>query len=85
MEERWLVCKYCHQVRWAMVQPYYLWGIGFMVFAWWSLTQKVIISFPGVGDLLTVMLPILGAILGVIGVVMLFIAGIATLRGLSRK
>jgi len=85
LEERWLVCKFCHQVRWQLVQPYYLWGIVFLVFAWWSLTQKVIFTFPSFGDILTMMLPILGAVFGVIGVVMLIIAGIATLKGLSRK
>lgn len=82
LKDQWLVCKFCRQARWKMIIPYYAWGAVFLVFAWWSLTKKGV-TLTGSDNLFTLLLPILGAIFGLIGAVMLLIALIATLRGLS--
>ena len=77
-----LVCKFCHQARWKMIIPYFAWGAVFLVFAWWSLTQMGGIN-TGSDNPFTLLLPILGVTFGIIGVLMLLIALISTLRGLS--
>lgn len=77
-----MVCKFCHQARWKMIAPYFTWGAVFLVGAWWSLTHKLSGS-AGSDNFLTLMLPVVGAIFGMIGAVMLLMALIATLRGLS--
>jgi ribosomal protein L40E len=82
LKDQWLVCKFCHQARWKRITPYYVWGISFLVFAWWSFTQKVF-PFKGSDSFINLFLPVIGAILGIIGAVMLLMACIATLRGLS--
>lgn len=79
LKDQWLVCKFCHQARWKMITPYFVWGITFLGGAWWSLTHKLSAS----DNLITLLLPFIGAIFGIIGVVMLLMALIATLRGLS--
>lgn len=82
MKDNWLVCKYCHQARWKMIRPYFVWGIIFLLFAWWALTQKI---FPisRSENLITLLLPIFGVTFGIISIVMLLMAIIASLRGLS--
>jgi ribosomal protein L40E len=82
LKDQWLVCKFCHQARWKMIIPYFAWGAVFLVGAWWSLTHKLSAS-AGSDNIFTLMLPVLGAIFGMIGAVMLLMASIATLRGLS--
>lgn len=84
MKDQWLVCKNCHQARWKMIQPYYIWGIIFLVFAWWAVTQKIY-PISTSENIITLMLPIVGVIFGLISIVMLLMAIIATLRGLTVK
>lgn len=79
LKDQWLVCKFCHQARWKLITPYYIWGASFMVGAWWSLTHKLSAS----DNLFTLLLPVIGSCFVVIGAVMLLMALIATLRGLS--
>lgn len=82
LQPQWLVCKNCHQARWNLITPYLLWGALFVVFGWYSLTQEIPIPSSW-NSIFLVMLPILGAIFGVIGVVMLLMGIIATLRGMT--
>jgi len=82
LKDQWLVCKFCHQARWKMITPYFAWGAVFLVGAWWLLTKKVSAS-AGSENPITYLLPGIGAIFGMIGAVMLLMALIAALRGLS--
>ena len=82
LKAQWLVCKNCHQARWNLITPYFIWGALFVVFAWWALAQKIL-PYTGSDNLFTLMLPVVGSIFGVIGVVMLLIGIIAALRGMS--
>lgn len=85
VKESWLVCHYCNQARWNRITPYFLWGAGFIVFAFWAVPAKTEFTFPVFGDLLTALLPIAGVTFGIIGVVMLMMALVAALRGLGVK
>jgi hypothetical protein len=82
MKDNWLVCKYCHQARWKMIRPYFVWGIIFFLFSWWAFTQKI---FPisRSENIVTLLLPIFGVTFGIISIVMLLMAIIASLRGLT--
>lgn len=82
LKDQWLVCKFCHQARWKRITPYFAWGAVFLVGAWWALTHKVSTS-AGSDSLFTLMLPVFSVIFAIIGAVMLLMALIATLRGLS--
>jgi hypothetical protein len=72
LKEQWLVCKYCHQARWKRILPYYFGGVAFLT--------MTLLSLPKLenGVFLCV-----GAITGLLGVVMLLMGGIATLQGLT--
>jgi hypothetical protein len=87
MKPSWLVCKHCGKARWKLITPYYTWGITFLVFAWWSLTNQmnVFTPIPYLGPVLVMFLPVIGGILGVIGLVMLVIAAVATLKSLFAR
>jgi tetratricopeptide (TPR) repeat protein len=82
LKDSWLVCKFCHQARWKRITPYYVWGAVFLVFAGWSITQKVFPP-PDPENFISLFLPGVAVIFGIIGVVMLMMAVIATLRGLT--
>ena len=60
VKESWLVCHYCNQARWNRITPYFLWGVGFVAFAFWAVPAKTEFTFPVFGDLLTALLPIAG-------------------------
>ncbi|HNR02576.1 MAG TPA: hypothetical protein PKK59_08580 [Anaerolineaceae bacterium] len=85
LKENWLVCHYCKQARWNRISPYFIWGAVFTAFAFWAVETKTEFTFPGFGDLLKALLPILGVTFGIIGVVMLMMALVAALRGLGVK
>lgn len=85
LERSWLVCRYCNQARWNRIIPNFIWGGVFLVFAFWAVKSKTVFDFPGVGDMLSTLLPIAGVVLGIIGVVLLMMALVAVLRGLGVK
>jgi predicted secreted protein len=68
-----LVCKNCHQARWRMILPYYFGGIAGLVIAAYSLFRQD--SF----------FTCIAAIAGFLGAVMLLMALIPTLIGLTVK
>ena len=82
LKDQWLVCKYCNQARWKMITPYFAWGVVFVVGAWWSMTHWTTAS-AGSDNFIVLMVPISATVFGIIGVVMLAMALVATLRGLS--
>ena len=84
LKGNWLVCKHCHQARWKMIVPYYIWGVVFLVGAWWLVNNKLIDALNAT-DFFSLILIIATATFAILGVVMLLIALIATLRGLFVK
>lgn len=82
LKPQWLVCKNCHQARWNLIMPYFIWGALFVVFAWWALAQKIL-PYTGSDNIFILMLPIFGVTMGIIGVVMLLMGIIAALRGMA--
>ena len=73
MKNSRLVCKNCHQARWRMILPYYLGGVGGLMIAAYSLSRQDSIF------------TCIAAIAGFLGAVMLLMAIIPTLIGLSVK
>lgn len=84
LKGRWLVCKYCHQAHWKMIMPYYVWGFVFLVGAWWLVNNKFTDALKAT-DFFSLILIIATATFAILGVVMLLMALIATLRGLFVK
>ena len=82
LKDQWLVCKYCNQARWKMIAPYFAWGAVFLVGAWWTMTHWMPASAKP-ENLFITMIQVLATIFGIIGVVMLSMALVAALRGLS--
>jgi len=84
LKGNWLVCKYCHQARWKMIMPYYVWGIVFLAGVWWLVQSKITEALNST-DLSGLLIIIATATFSILGVVMLLMALIATLRGLFVK
>jgi len=82
LKRSWLVCRSCHQARWKLIFPYYLWGAVFLAGSYWAITKKLPKTLDTT-DPISLILPILSVIILIIGVVMLMIAFMATLRGLA--
>ncbi len=82
LKRSWLVCRSCHQARWKLILPYYLWGAVFLAGSAWAITKKLPKTLDTT-DPISLILPILSVIILIIGVVMLMIAFMATLRGLA--
>lgn len=82
--DRWLVCKFCHQARWKMIMPYYVWGIAFLVVVWWLVRNKISDALNST-DLPGLLLIVVTTTFAILGVVMLLMALIATLRGMFVK
>jgi hypothetical protein len=82
LKDQWLVCKQCHQALWKRIAPYYIWGTAFLAFAIWALTQKVFDTGEW-NNVFGYLLPIAGVTFGLISIVMLLMALIATLRGFT--
>ena len=82
LKRSWLVCRSCHQARWKLILPYYLWGAVFLAGSAWAITKKLPKTLDTT-DPISLILPILSVIILIIGVVMLMIAFMVTLRGLA--
>jgi hypothetical protein len=76
-----LVCKACHKALWDKITPYYLWGAIFVGGAAFVFLQLP--KYLAGNDLITLMMPIFAFTFGLMGMVMLLMAIIATLRGLT--
>jgi hypothetical protein len=85
LQENWLNCKHCGKAIWPRINPYLIGGAIFSVFGAWGLLSKAQFTNPAFGSLLTAFLPIVGAVFGLIGIVMLIMALVAVLRGTSAK
>lgn len=79
-----LVCKHCHQARWKVIVPYYVWSIVFLIGAWWLVNNKLTDALNAT-DFFSLILIIATATFAILSVVMLLIALIATLKGLFVK
>jgi ribosomal protein L40E len=81
LRNKQLVCKSCHQARWKLIIPYFIWSVVFLVAAWWLIKNKLTDALYAT-DFLSLLIIIATVLLGILGVVMLLIALIATLKGL---
>jgi hypothetical protein len=72
LKDHWLVCHYCHQARWKMILPYYFGGAA-------GLAVSFLLLMMGDESLV-----VCGTVLaGGLGGIMLLVAVIATMRGLT--